>query len=86
MIADREVIGKMRRECRRLLDEADKTENHEERGSILRRALELASAAEVEERKLLSRSPEQSAAGRNGSCWGVEIPVAPLLSSVSGVT
>jgi hypothetical protein len=49
---DKEHVAKMRRECRRLLAEARKTKDHEECGSILRRAMELATNAEILERKI----------------------------------
>jgi hypothetical protein len=47
-----ELVAKMRRECKELLSKARDTKDHEKRGELLRRALELAANAEALERKL----------------------------------
>jgi hypothetical protein len=47
-----ELVAKMRRECRALLDKARGAKDPEKRQDLLRRALELAANAEALERKL----------------------------------
>jgi len=46
------LVAMMRRECRALLDRARETKDHEKKGELLRRVLELAVNAEALERKL----------------------------------
>jgi hypothetical protein len=54
---EKEHVAKMRRERRRSLAEGRKSKDHEECGSILRQALELAANAEILERKITRPKP-----------------------------